>query len=127
MCTDAGGRRPGHPVLDDGVPHPRAYGSTARVLGRYVRERGVLPLETAVAKLSAVPAARLGLADRGQVRVGWAADLVAFDPVTVIDEATYERPARYPTGIAHVIVNGRLAIRDGAETGDLPGRLLRRA
>ncbi|HEY3335475.1 MAG TPA: D-aminoacylase [Candidatus Limnocylindrales bacterium] len=127
VCTDAGGRRPGHPLLDEGVPHPRAYGTTARVLGRYVRERGVLGLETAVAKLSAVPAARLGLADRGQVRVGWAADLVVFDPQTVIDTAAYQSPARFATGIAHVVVNGRLAIRDGVETGDRPGRLLRRA
>ena len=126
-CTDAAGRRPGHPVLDDGVPHPRGYGSTARVLGRYGRDRGVLPLETAVAKLSAVPAARLGLTDRGLVREGWAADIVAFDPATVLDEATYERPARYPTGIPHVVVNGTLAIRDGVETGERPGRLLRRA
>jgi N-acyl-D-aspartate/D-glutamate deacylase len=126
VCTDAGGRRPGHPVLDDGVPHPRAYGSTARVLGRYVRERGVLPLETAVAKLSAVPAARLGLGDRGVVREGWAADLVVFDPATVLDEATYERPARFAAGIPHVIVNGRPAVRDGVETGERPGRLLRR-
>ncbi len=126
VCTDAGGRRPGHPVLDEGVPHPRAYGSTARVLGRYVRERGVLPLETAVAKLSAVPAARLGLRDRGRVVEGWAADLVVLDPATVIDTATYERPAQYPAGIRHVIVNGRPAILDGVETGERAGRLLRR-
>jgi N-acyl-D-amino-acid deacylase len=127
VCTDAAGRRPDHPILDDGVPHPRGYGSTARVLGRYVRERGVLPLETAIAKLSAVPAARIGLPDRGIVREGWAADLVVFDPATVLDAATYERPARFPAGIPHVVVNGRLAIRDGLETGDRPGRLLRRA
>lgn len=125
VCTDAGGRRPGHPILDEGVPHPRAYGSTARVLGRYVRERGVLPLETAVAKLSSVPAARLGLRDRGLVREGWAADLVVFDPATVIDEATYERPNRFATGIPHVVVNGVLAVRDGVETGARAGRLLR--
>jgi N-acyl-D-amino-acid deacylase len=127
VCTDAAGRRPDHPILDDGVPHPRGYGSTARVLGRYVRDLGVIPLEAAVAKLSAVPAARLGLPDRGLVREGWAADLVAFDPSTVLDLATYEQPARYPTGIPHVVVNGMLAIRDGVETGARPGRLLRRA
>ena len=73
----------------DGVPHPRGYGSTARVLGRYRRERGVLSLEAAIAKLSAVPAARLGLTDRGVVREGRTADLVAFDATTVHDEATY--------------------------------------
>ena len=127
VCTDAAGRRPGHPVLDDGVPHPRGYGSTARVLGRYVRDRGVLSFEGAVAKLSAVPAARLGLTDRGRIQEGWAADLVVLDQATVLDEATYERPARYPTGIPHVVVNGSLAIRDGIETGTRPGRLLRRA
>jgi N-acyl-D-aspartate/D-glutamate deacylase len=127
VCTDAEGRRPDHRILGDGVPHPRTYGSTARVLGTYVRERGVLPLETAVAKLSAVPAARLGLRDRGQVREGWVADLVVFDPATVADRATYEVPAVHPDGIPHVVVNGRLAVRDGRETGERAGRLLRAA
>ena len=127
VCTDAEGRRPGHPILDAGRPHPRTYGSTARVLGRYVREREVLSLETAVAKLTSVPAARLGLRDRGVVRDGAVADLVVFDPATVADEATYVDPARYPTGIEHVIVNGRAAILDGAETGERAGRLLRRS
>jgi N-acyl-D-aspartate/D-glutamate deacylase len=126
VCTDATGRRPGHPILDAGVPHPRTYGSTARVLGRYVRERRLLPLETAVAKLSAVPAARLGLRDRGVVREGAFADLVVFDPATVDDRATYERPAVHPAGIRDVVVNGRLAVAEGAETGERPGRLLRR-
>ena len=127
VCTDAEGRRPGHPILDAGVPHPRSYGSTARVLGELVRDRGVLDLPTAVAKLSSVPAARIGLADRGLVRRGWAADLVVFDPETVADRATYEAPVAYPAGIDHVIVNGVAAIVDGDETGLRPGRLLRRA
>jgi N-acyl-D-amino-acid deacylase len=126
VCTDAEGRRPGHPILDDGVPHPRGYGSTARVLGHYVRDRGVLPLETAVAKLSAVPAARIGLVDRGLVAEGWAADLVVFDPRRVADVATYERPAQFAVGIRDVVVNGRPAILAGAETAERPGRLLRR-
>lgn len=126
VCTDAEARRPGHPVLGRGVPHPRAYGSTARVLGQYVREARALPLETAVAKLSSVPAARLGLRDRGLVREGWAADLVVFDPAAVRDLASYERPAVYPAGIRDVVVGGRLALRGGVETGVRAGRLLRR-
>jgi N-acyl-D-amino-acid deacylase len=125
VCTDAEGRRPDHPILDAGRPHPRTYGTTARVLGRYVRERGLLPIEQAIAKLTSVPAARLGLRDRGVVREGALADLVVFDPAIVADEATYAEPARYPIGIDHVIVNGRPAILDGIETGERPGRLLR--
>ena len=127
ICTDAEGRRPGHPILDAGRPHPRTYGSTARVLGTYVRERGTLALETAVAKLSGVPAARLGLRDRGVLREGAFADLVVFDPATVADDATYEQPARYPVGIEQVVVNGRVAVGAGQETGERAGRLLRRA
>jgi N-acyl-D-aspartate/D-glutamate deacylase len=125
VCTDAEGRRPDHRILGEGVPHPRTYGSTARVLGHYVRERGVLPLETAIAKLSGVPAARIALRDRGLVREGWVADLVVFDPATVADRATYARPTVHPDGIPHVVVNGMLVVRDGVETGARPGRLLR--
>ncbi len=127
VCTDAEGRRPGHPILDAGVPHPRTYGSAARVLGRYVRERGALSIETAIAKLSGVPAARLGLRDRGVLREGAFADLVVLDPATVADTATYDHPAVFPTGIGHVIVNGQVALADGVETGVMAGRLLRHA
>ena len=126
VCTDAEGRRPGHPILDAGRPHPRTYGTTARVLGTYVREQGVLSLETAVAKLTSVPAERLGLRDRGIVREGAIADLVVFDPATVADVATYLEPARHPIGIEHVVVNGRLAVLHGVETGERAGALLRR-
>jgi N-acyl-D-amino-acid deacylase len=126
VCTDAEGRRPGHPVLDAGRPHPRTYGSTARVLGEYVRRRGILDLPTAIAKLTSVPAGRLGLRDRGVIREGAMADLVVVDPTSVDDVATYDEPARHPVGIPHVVVNGRLAVRDGAETGVRAGRLLRR-
>ena len=77
--------------------------------------------------MTSVPAGRIGLRDRGVVRDGAVADLVVFDPATVADEATYVDPARYPTGIHHVIVNGRVAILDGAETGERAGRLLRRS
>jgi dihydroorotase/N-acyl-D-amino-acid deacylase len=127
ICTDAEGRRPGHPILDAGRPHPRTYGSAPRVLGTYARDRALLPLESAVAKLTSVPAARIGLRDRGVVREGAFADLVVFDPLTVTDEATYPEPAHYPTGIEHVIVNGRPAILAGTETHERPGRLIRRS
>ena len=127
VCTDAQARRPGHPVLDAGRPHPRTHGTTARVLGEYVRERSTLTLETAVAKLSGVPAARLGLRDRGVLREGGFADVVVFDPATVADDATYEQPSRHPIGIEHVVVNGRPAVLAGKETGERAGLLLRRA
>lgn len=127
VCTDAEGRRPGHPILDAGKPHPRTYGTTARVLGTYVRERGVLSLEAAIAKMTSVPAARLGVRDRGVLREGALADVVVFDPATVADVATYAEPAQHPVGMQHVVVNGRLAVRDGAETGERAGRLLRHA
>lgn len=125
VCTDAEGRRSGHPVLDAGRPHPRTYGSAPRVLGHYVRDEGVLPLETAIAKLTSVPAGRLGLRDRGVIREGAMADLVVLDPGTVSDQATDLEPSRYPTGIDHVFVNGVAAVLDGEETGERPGRLLR--
>ena len=126
VCTDATGRRPGHPQLGAGVPHPRTYGTYPRVLRRYVRERGVLPLERAIAKMTSLPAERLGLARRGRIEPGWAADLVVFDPATIADTATVADPHRLPEGIELVVVNGAVAIEAGRETGARPGRLLRR-
>jgi N-acyl-D-amino-acid deacylase len=111
--------------LGEGKPHPRSYGTFARVLGEYTRERRLLSLPQAVHKMTGLPARRLGLKDRGVIRVGARADLVVFDPKRVADEATYEDPHRYPTGIEHVLVNGRWVIRDGQHTGSLPGRVLR--
>jgi N-acyl-D-amino-acid deacylase len=125
VCTDASGRRPDHRILGAGKPHPRTYGSTARVLGDYVRERGTLSLEAAVAKLTSVPAARLGLRDRGVLREGAFADLVVFDPGLIADLATYDEPDRHPSGIDHVVVNGLVAVRDGGPTTARAGRLLR--
>jgi N-acyl-D-amino-acid deacylase len=111
--------------LGEGKPHPRSYGTFPRVLGEYVREQRVLTLAQAVYKMTGLPARRLGLDDRGVIRPGARADLVVLDPRRVADRATYEAPHRYPDGIEHVIVNGRLVIRDGEHTGSLPGRLLR--
>lgn len=106
-------------------PHPRAYGTFPHYLGRYVRELGVLGLEECVAHLTGRPAARLGLSDRGLVRVGHRADLVLFDPGTVAAGATYEAPRTPPTGIPHVLVDGRFVIEDGRRTDVLAGRSVR--
>jgi N-acyl-D-amino-acid deacylase len=111
--------------LGAGKPHPRSYGTFPRVLGEYAREQRVLTLAQAVHKMTGMPARRLGLRDRGVIRVGAKADLVVFDPRRVADQATYQDPHRYPTGIDHVVVNGRLVIKDGEHTGSLPGRVLR--
>jgi N-acyl-D-amino-acid deacylase len=110
----------------DGHPHPRWYGTFPRVLGHYVRERGVLTLEDAVRKMTSLPADRLGLEDRGRVAEGLVADLVLFDPATVIDRATFEEPHQYPDGIPYVIVNGVVAVEDGGYRDVRAGRVLRR-
>jgi N-acyl-D-amino-acid deacylase len=107
-------------------PHPRAYGTFPRVLGRYVREQRLLTLETAVHKMTGMPAARLGLRDRGVLRAGAMADVVVFDPATVADQATFEAPHQYPVGIETVVVNGVIAVDAGKPTGARPGRVLRR-
>ncbi|MDH4062893.1 MAG: D-aminoacylase [Acidobacteriota bacterium] len=111
--------------LGDGAPHPRAFGTYPRVLGRYVRERRILPLEEAVRKMTSFPAARLGLSDRGLLRVGLAADMTVFDAATVIDRSTFADPHHYAEGVRYVLVNGRLAIDKGASTGARSGRVLR--
>jgi dihydroorotase/N-acyl-D-amino-acid deacylase len=110
----------------EGHPHPRWYGTFPRVLGRYVRERGVLGLEEAIHKMTAQPAARLGLTDRGRIAEGLAADLVVFDPATVADRATFEEPHQYPEGIETVVVNGAVVVEAGKYTGVRAGRVLRR-
>src|SRR6059036_1163481 len=110
--------------LGEGKPHPRSYGTFPRVLGEYAREQRTLPLATAVHKMTGLPAARLGLRDRGVVRPGARADLVVFDARRVADRATYEDPHRYPDGIEHVVVNGRFVVKNGEHTGSLPGKVL---
>jgi len=110
-----------------GVPHPRGYGNNARVLGEYVRERGVLTLEEAVRRMTSLPARHFGFADRGEIRIGAAADLVVFDPSRVRDAATYDAPHAYAEGFAFVIVNGAVVVGEGRHTGSRPGSVLRRA
>jgi dihydroorotase/N-acyl-D-amino-acid deacylase len=112
------------PVFGRGQPHPRSYGTFARVLGLYVREQGLLTLEEAVRKMTSLPASRLGLSDRGLVRPGMKADLVAFDPATIRDRATFEEPHAYAEGVSSVLVNGILVVDDGRLTGVRPGRVL---
>ena len=107
-------------------PSPRSYGSYPRILGQFVRDEAVLSLEEAIWKMTAGPAARLGLRDRGVIRDGAIADLVVFDPATIRSNATYEEPRRHPTGIEHVVVAGRLVVDGGQHTGATPGRALRR-
>jgi N-acyl-D-aspartate/D-glutamate deacylase len=111
---------------DSGVPHPRASGNTARVLGEYVRERKVLSLEEAVRKMTSLPASFFGFPGRGVIREGAYADLVLFDAAKVKDEATYADPRAYPTGMPHVLVNGVFVVRDGKTTGARPGMVLPR-
>lgn len=106
-------------------PHPRAYGTFPRVLGRYVRERRLLTLEQAVHKMTGMSAARLGLADRGRIAEGMIADLVVFDPATVADRATFEEPHQYPVGIDQVLVSGVAVVAGGRFTDARPGRVLR--
>ncbi|MCR4340034.1 MAG: D-aminoacylase [Gemmatimonadaceae bacterium] len=110
----------------DGHPHPRAYGTFPRVLGKYVREHRLISLETAIYKMTGMPAKRLGLPDRGVLREGAFADIVVFDPRTVRDQATFTDPHQYPVGIETVIVNGIIAVARSAPTGVRAGRVLLR-
>ena len=120
--TDAGGM---DPTTATGLAHPRTYGTFARVLGKYVRDEGVLTLEDAVRKMSSAVATRLKIRDRGFLREGYYADLVVFDPETVADHATYERPHQLSTGVVHVLVNGVGVVSDGQHTGEMPGLAVR--
>jgi N-acyl-D-amino-acid deacylase len=106
------------------MPHPRAYGNFARLLGKYVRDETLLPLEAAVRKLSHLPATNLGLDHRGLLREGYFADVVVFDPKTIADRATFEKPHQYAVGMRHVFVNGVQVLKDGEHTGAKPGRAL---
>jgi N-acyl-D-amino-acid deacylase len=106
-------------------PHPRAYGNFARLLGRYVREEGVIPLEEAIHRLTQASAETLRLERRGVVAPGFYADLAIFDPRTINDNATYDQPHQLATGMEHVLVNGVPVLLNGEHTGALPGRVVR--
>jgi N-acyl-D-amino-acid deacylase len=112
------------PIFGKNHPHPRSYGTFVRVLGVYVREKKLLPLETAVQKMSAFPAQRLGLTDRGVIRQGLKADIAVFDPSTVRDTATFEKPHSYAEGVSYVLVNGQIVFENGKMTDARPGRVL---
>ena len=120
--TDAGGV---NPAVVENLVHPRAYGTYPRILGRYVRDEGVLSLEEAVRKMSSAVATRLSITDRGLLAEGFYADVVIFDPATVIDRATYEEPHQLSVGIRDVLVNGVAVVRDGNHTGEKPGMIVR--
>jgi N-acyl-D-amino-acid deacylase len=124
FCSDSPAVAAEGEFLQSGI-HPRAYGAFARLLGRYVRDEGLLPLEEAVRRLAALPAATLKLERRGTLRPGNYADVVALDPATIQDHATFAQPHQYAGGVRHVLVNGTAVLRDGEHTGATPGRFVR--
>jgi dihydroorotase/N-acyl-D-amino-acid deacylase len=109
-----------------GHPHPRAYGTFPRVLGHYVREKKVLTLSQALYKMTALPAQRMGLKDRGNLKVGNYADITIFNPQTIKDQSTFENPHQYPVGIPFVLVNGRIVVDRGVYKDVRAGIVLRR-
>jgi N-acyl-D-amino-acid deacylase len=111
---------------DQGKPHPRFYGTMPRVLGRYVRDEQLLTLSEAIRKMTSVPARKMGIPERGEIREGYFADIAVFDPQRIVDCATWDDPHQYPEGIPYVMVNGQLAVSEGEVTGKLPGRILRK-
>src|ERR1051325_8479940 len=124
FCTDSGARATDGPLAGS-KSHPRGWGSYPRILGRYVRDEKLLSLETAIHKMTGMPAARVGLRERGLIREGMFADITVFDPAKVIDRATFESPNQYPIGIEYVLVNGKVSVDKGQHTGTLAGRVLR--
>ena len=120
IASDSGVRKFG-----EGIPHPRGYGNNARLLGRYVADLKLLPIEEAIRKMSSLPAQTFQLKDRGQIKEGFAADLIVFDLEKVRDNATYEKPHAYATGFRHVFVNGVAVVRSDLHTKARPGKILR--
>jgi N-acyl-D-amino-acid deacylase len=123
FCSDEASQAPEGVFLKSN-PHPRAYGNFARVLGKYVRDEKVIPMKEAIRRLSGLPATNLGLDHRGLLQEGMFADVVVFDPMTIADRATYEKPHQYAVGMKHVFVNGVQVLKDGEHTGAKPGRAL---
>ncbi|MCA9124467.1 MAG: membrane dipeptidase [Planctomycetales bacterium] len=124
FCSDSSSLAPEGVFLKSN-PHPRAYGSFARVVGKYCRDENILPLETAIHKLTGLPAQNLGIRKRGFLKPGYFADIVIFDPKTIQDHATFEVPHQYATGVRDVLVNGQLVLEDGEHTGQTPGQVVR--
>ncbi|MGB5162121.1 MAG: D-aminoacylase [Thermoanaerobaculia bacterium] len=124
LCSDSASLAP-EPPFTNSQPHPRAYGSFARLLGKYVREEGIIPLEEAIHRLTGLPAGNLKLEGRGTLAPDSFADVVVFDPETVIDRATFEEPHQLATGFVHVFVNGEQVLKDGEHTGATPGRFVK--
>ena len=124
FCTDAGSMAPEGVFLKSST-HPRAYGSFARLLGKYVRDEGVITLQEAVRRLTYFPASNLKIKRRGMLKVGNYADIVIFDPDKITDQATYDKPHQYATGVIHVFVNGVQVLNEGEHTGAEPGRVVR--
>ena len=122
--SDAGSLAPEGPFLGSN-PHPRAYGNFARLLGKYVRDEGVIPLAEAIRRLTSLPAENLKLRQRGRLAPGYFADVVVFDPATIQDHATFGEPHQYSTGVQHVVVNGTPVFLDGEHTSATPGRVVR--
>ena len=121
--SDAGSLAPEGVFLKSST-HPRAYGTFARLLGKYVRDEGIIPLEKAIHRLTALPAGNLNLRRRGRLQPGYYADIAIFDAASIQDHATFADPHRYATGMAHVFVNGVQVLKDGEHTGAKPGRAL---
>ena len=122
--SDAGSIAPEGRFLNSN-PHPRAYGNFARLLGKYVRDEQVIPLESAVHKLTGLSADKLKIKNRGYLKEGYFADVVIFDPSTIQDHATFTEPHKLATGVHHVWVNGEQVLKDGQHTGAMPGRVVR--
>jgi len=121
--SDAGASAPEGVFLKSST-HPREYGNVAKLLGQYVRDEQVIPLEEAIRRLTTLPATNLGIRERGALRAGYFADIVVFDPSTIAAHSTFEKPMQYATGVTHVFVNGRQILRDGEHTGAKPGRVV---